>query len=137
MHKLLTIFAVALTIITVSTKRSEATIRETVHLDFESVGVFDGTLTFNDGYQGLTDAAGLLTGGSKSYNNTISWSWWEGKGYTNPSDSSGDGYYNDFLMSGVKPSFDIYRNNLGRRVINNGRRIDVKTPYKPLILWNF
>lgn len=79
--------------------QASASIVETVHLEFQSGGVYDGTITFNDGYQGMVDTDGYLTGGSNNYNEYFSWTWWQGTNQTNPQNYFGQGYM-DWLMNG-------------------------------------
>jgi len=82
--------------------QSLAVIIETVHLEFESGAAWDGTITFNDGYQGMIDTDGYLLGGSNGYNTYTHWTWWVGTGQANPNDSNVDGLYNDWLMDGTE-----------------------------------
>jgi hypothetical protein len=81
--------------------QASAVIVESIHLDFASGAVFDGTVTFNDGYQGMIDTEGYLVGGSNGFNEYFHWTWWQGVGQVNPQDSNSDGLLNDWLMNGV------------------------------------
>jgi hypothetical protein len=42
---------------------ASASIIETIHLDFESGAVWDGTITFKDNFQGMINSDGYLNGG--------------------------------------------------------------------------
>ncbi|MFZ5842795.1 MAG: hypothetical protein ACOY3E_07820 [Pseudomonadota bacterium] len=89
--------------------QASASIVETVYLEFESGATWEGTITFNDGYLGMTDAEGWLTGGSNNFNEFFSWTWWQGTGQTNPQDWNGDGFFTDWLMNGTSSSdYTIY-----------------------------
>ncbi len=79
---------------------ARATIIEYVTLNFESGGTWAGTITFNDGYEGMIDTSGTLTGGIHSYAVETTWTYWEGIGFTNPFDSNFDGFYDDYLAGG-------------------------------------
>lgn len=77
-----------------------ASIIENVTLTFESGATWEGTITFNDGYEGMTGTSGYLNGGTADYDNQyFDWTWWAGTGQTNPNDYNVDGYYEDWLMS--------------------------------------
>jgi len=83
---------------------SSAYITENVQLDFASGATWVGSITFNDGYEGMIDTEGYLNGGTNGYPNVFfSWTWWQGNSYDNPQDYLNNGYYNDWLMDG---SFD-------------------------------
>ena len=80
---------------------SATPIVETVQLDFASGAQWNGTITFNDGHEGMIDTDGYLTGGTYGFNEHFNWTWWFGTGQTNPRDSNGDGHLNDWLMNGT------------------------------------
>ena len=80
---------------------SAVPIEANVQFDFASGAQWNGTITFNEGYQGMIDTDGHLTGGIYGYNEYFHWTWWQGTGQTNPLDSNGDGYLNDWLMNGT------------------------------------
>ena len=81
---------------------ASATIIENWHFDFASGAVWDGTITFNDGYEGMIDADGYLNGGTNGFaNEYFSWTYWQGIGEANPQDDNGDGFYDDWLMNGT------------------------------------
>jgi hypothetical protein len=90
-----------------------ATIIETVQLDFASGAQYNGTITYNDNYNGMTDTNGYLDGGS--YDNIFfSWTWRENdssEDYPNPGDWNDDGYLDDWLMrdgESVNDSTNLY-----------------------------
>ena len=86
-------------------KPKTALIVENVQLDFQSGAIWEGTITFNDNYEGMIDTDGYLNGGTNGFSNEhFSWTWWQGTGQTNPQDSNGDGFYNDWLMNGTSSS---------------------------------
>lgn len=88
---------------------SAVPIVENVQLDFASGAQWNGTITFNEGYQGMIDTDGYLTGGLYGYNEYFGWTWWLGTGQTNPYDNNGDGYLNDWLMNGTDGgSYSMY-----------------------------
>ena len=76
---------------------ASASIVENVHFDFESGASFNGSITFNDGYLGMIDADGLLSGGSYNYNLTFSDTWWTTTNQANPQNYYGQGW-NDWLV---------------------------------------
>jgi hypothetical protein len=80
---------------------AHADVVTTLHLEFESGAVFDGTVTFNDGYAGMLDASGTLNGGPWG-TKAINWTWLAGTGGANPQDMDGNpGTYEDWLMDGM------------------------------------
>lgn len=88
--------------------QSYATIIETVHLEFESGAEWNGTITFNDGYEGMIATEGYLTGGVHSFNEYFSWTWWHSTSQPNPQDFNSDGYYTDWLMNLAYPDYTMY-----------------------------
>ena len=80
--------------------QAQADLIEYVELEFASGAIWQGTITFNDGYEGMLDANGWLTGGSHGFNEFVSWTWWDGTGQSNPADWNVDGWYEDWLMNG-------------------------------------
>ena len=80
---------------------SAVPIVENVQLDFASGAQWNGTISFNEGYEGMIDTDGYLAGGIHGYDEYFHWTWWLGTGQTNPQDSNGDGYLNDWLMNGT------------------------------------
>ncbi len=79
--------------------QASASIVENIHLDFQSGATFDGTITFNDGYQGMIDTNGLLLGGSYNYNTQFDATWWSLTNQTNPQNYYGQGLL-DWLVGG-------------------------------------
>ncbi len=83
---------------------ASASFIENVHLAFESGATWDGAITFNDDYYGIIDVDGYLNGGTYNYANLHFTSSWCAEAIllnpnrTNPYDSNGDGYYDDFLL---------------------------------------
>jgi hypothetical protein len=76
---------------------ASANIVEYVNLQFESGAEWNGTITFNDGYQGMIGTDGHVTGGT--YDGTyFTWTWLHGKSYANPYDFNSDGLYDDWLV---------------------------------------
>lgn len=91
------------------TGNSSAIIIEDVTLNFESGATWTGTISFYDGYEGMFDTDGLLSGGTYNFNHATTWTWWEGTGQQNPQDNNIDGYYNDWLMDGTEGGgYSIY-----------------------------
>jgi hypothetical protein len=89
---------------------ASAAIIETVHLDFESGDTWDGTITFNDGYDVMIDANGKLNSSGELFQYT-----WMRAYYildlgqaTYPNDWNSDGYNNDWVMKGSYPEFSKY-----------------------------
>ncbi len=91
---------IAVAALSVAAFGTQAAIIENVHLGFASGASFDGTITFNDGYQGMIDTEGMLTGGSYGFNEHLTWTWWQGTGAQNPNNYFGQGYV-DWLMNGT------------------------------------
>jgi hypothetical protein len=76
---------------------ASANIVEYVNLQFASGAQWNGTITFNDGYQGMIGTDGYVTGGA--YDGIyFTWTWLHGMSQANPFDSDGDGLYNDWLV---------------------------------------
>ena len=87
----------------ISTQSSQAVIIENVTLGFDSGATWAGTITFNDNYEGMIDTDGYLNGGTNGFaNEHFTWTWWEGNGFPNPTNSGVvAGNYNDWLMNGT------------------------------------
>lgn len=73
---------------------AHATVINTLQIDFQSGGVFNGTVDTSDDFTYLTGVSGTLTGGTNSYNATYGYLWW---GYAN--DAGSNGTNDDFLMA--------------------------------------
>lgn len=86
---------------------ASAAVIEDVQLTFASGAVWEGTITFNDGFEGMIATDGYLNGGSYNFvNEYFSWTWWEvtSSGTVNPFDYNSDGLYEDWLMNGSDES---------------------------------
>lgn len=90
--------------------QATADIIEFVELEFASGATWQGTITFNDGYEGMIATNGWLIGGSHGFNEFLSWTWWDGTDQTNPQDYNSDGWYEDWLMNGTEGvgDFTVY-----------------------------
>ncbi len=78
---------------------ASATIVENVSLEFASGAVWNGSITFNDGYEGMIATDGYLNGGSNNHlNEHFTWTHFGYYG-PNPSDGNSDGLYEDWLKS--------------------------------------
>ena len=78
---------------------ASANIFETVHLDFESGAVWDGSIEFNDNYYGMIDTYGHLNGGFNNYSNLYyNWTWNEPSTNDDNPSAHGLGGYTDWLM---------------------------------------
>lgn len=88
------------------TPRAEVVRELTLH--FQSGARFDGTLVFQDGFQGLTGVDGLLTG--PLYGQApISWSWWAGTGQQGLREWDGEvATYEDWLVNGTPDSWRYF-----------------------------
>lgn len=87
---------------------AHADIVTTLHLDFASGAQYNGTVTFADGYAGMLDTNGTLTGGPYGSIH-FGWTWWAGTAQTNPQDYDGDAStYEDILMTTDGPGWDNY-----------------------------
>jgi len=76
---------------------ASANIVEYVNLQFASGAVWNGTITFNDGYLGMIGTDGRVTGGA--YDGAyFTWTWLHGSSQANPFDFTGDGLYDDWLV---------------------------------------
>lgn len=80
---------------------ASASVMTSLHEEFQSGAVFDGTLTFSDNYDTLLDVDGTLTGGGYGTIN-FNWAWWLGT--SQPATARDyDGIantYEDWLMDG-------------------------------------
>jgi hypothetical protein len=102
MKKRLLAIAAAALLLQVSTASANTDV--TLHEDFASGAVFNGTLTFSNNYDTLLGATGLLTGGTYGTEN-INWTWWNGNGWPATAiDYDGiPNTYEDWLMNGAPP----------------------------------
>lgn len=79
---------------------AQADLVHNLHLDFQSGAEFNGTVTFNDTYTSLLDAAGVVTTGYYP-GFTVGWTWYQGAG---PIDSQNEDFFphtlEDYLMEG-------------------------------------
>lgn len=76
---------------------ASATIIETVELNFASGALWEGTITFNDGYEGMIGVSGYLSGGTNNYSDVYFYLTSVEGINPNPFDSNNDGFYDDFL----------------------------------------
>ena len=84
---------------------AHANIVTTLHLDFASGAQYNGTVTFADGYAGMLDTNGTLTGGPYGSIH-FGWTWWAGTAQTNPFNADGDAStYEDILMTTDGPGY--------------------------------
>ena len=77
---------------------AQASITENVTMNFQSGGVFSGTVTFADDFSSYSGVNGTLTGGSNNYNSAITWVW------DSSNRSSGSNNYSNWLMDGTSQS---------------------------------
>lgn len=83
------------------TAPAQADVIRSLHLEFQSGAVFDGAVTFRDGFAGMLDVAGTLSGGSWGTKD-INWTWLAATGGANPGDLDGDlSTYEDWLLDGT------------------------------------
>jgi hypothetical protein len=84
---------------------AQADVIRSLHLEFQSGAVFDGDVTFKDGFEGMLDVDGTLTGLPWGVpGRSFSWTWLAGTGQTNPQDLDGvSTTYEDWLMDGDPP----------------------------------
>lgn len=107
MKKCLVVCSVALAAIIAAP--AQADVVTGLHLEFSSGAVWDGTVTFTDGYGKMIDTDGVLSGGSYA-TTSFSWTWWQGTNQTNPQDYDSDAStYEDILMGGAaEPSWSTF-----------------------------
>ncbi|MBT8094451.1 MAG: hypothetical protein KJP08_06555, partial [Gammaproteobacteria bacterium] len=100
----------ALVAVLMAPMAANADVVQNLHLQFASGAVFNGTVTFADGFDGMLDVDGTLSGGG--YRDTdFTWTYLEAGGYTNPHNWDGDAgsdTWEDLLMNGRAGRWSSY-----------------------------